>query len=64
MLLQETQKGYEKILDDAYTNAKERTEIRLRDWLDSPWKSKIFDFLDRSSRKKCCSLYTQLHLST
>ena len=35
----ETQSGYEKILDDAYASAKERTEIRLRDWLDSPWKS-------------------------
>jgi len=34
-----TQNDYEKILDDAFSNAKERKEIRLRDWLDSPWKN-------------------------
>eukprot|EP00795_Rhopilema_esculentum_P008653 gene8653-14668_t len=35
----ETQNSYDKILEDAFTNAKDRTEIRLRDWLDSPWKN-------------------------
>eukprot|EP00794_Sanderia_malayensis_P012143 gene12143-13396_t len=34
-----TQKQYEHILESAFTDAKERKEVRLRDWLDSPWKN-------------------------
>ncbi|XP_043254343.1 2-oxoglutarate dehydrogenase, mitochondrial isoform X3 [Colletes gigas] len=28
---------YEKICEEAYTNAKQETHIKYKDWLDSPW---------------------------
>ncbi|XP_053979500.1 2-oxoglutarate dehydrogenase complex component E1 isoform X5 [Hylaeus volcanicus] len=28
---------YEKICEDAYTNARQETHIKYKDWLDSPW---------------------------
>jgi len=28
---------YEKICEDAYTQAKQETHIKYKDWLDSPW---------------------------
>lgn len=28
---------YEKICEDAYTQAKAETHIKFKDWLDSPW---------------------------
>ncbi|XP_076247197.1 oxoglutarate dehydrogenase Nc73EF isoform X2 [Calliopsis andreniformis] len=28
---------YEKICDEAYTNARQETHIKYKDWLDSPW---------------------------
>ena len=28
---------YEKICDEAYVKAQKETQIRYKDWLDSPW---------------------------
>lgn len=35
--MQDVKAKYEKICEEAYTNARQETHIKYKDWLDSPW---------------------------